>query len=172
MPFVFLIVGLMLIVIGARNQQGNAVTLLQSEFTGTNSFVEWLIAALIIGGLGYIKPLKPVSDAFLGLMILVMIIANQNSGGLFAQFEAALQNTSPTPDPPSSSATQTSAVGTTAGTTGLNTVMPQSLTQWAQSFQSSITNSFPASSGATVDYGSDLGGIFAATPATDDNYDT
>jgi len=120
MPFAFLIVGLMLLVIGVRNQTSTAITLLQKEFTGSGSFIQWFIAIFIIGAIGYWKPAKGFSDAFMGLIILVMIIANENSNGLFAAFEQAMQNTTASPATPSSTAaaTASTATGATATPTG------------------------------------------------------
>lgn len=95
MPFAFLIIGLMLVVIGARNQTAQAATLLQSEFTGSNSFIQWFLAIMILGAIGYYRPLKPVADGLLGLVILAMVLARGNpnapGGGLFAQLEADIQ---------------------------------------------------------------------------------
>ena len=101
MPFVFLIVGVMLITIGARNQSANAIQLLQSEFTGSNSYIQWFIAVMVLGLIGYYKPVKPLADGLIGLVILVMILNDQTKSNLFGAFETALQNTTPTPAPAS-----------------------------------------------------------------------
>jgi hypothetical protein len=41
------------------------------------------LALFLIGALGYYKPMKPLSNAFLGLVILVLFISNR---GFFAKF--------------------------------------------------------------------------------------
>jgi hypothetical protein len=113
MPFVFLIIAVMFIVIGMRNQGANAVVLLKSEFTGTNSFVPWIIALGILGAIGYWSPAKKVADAFLGLVMLVMVISNETKGqggGLFAQLQAALTGTTPDASP--------AVAGVTGGSSG------------------------------------------------------
>jgi hypothetical protein len=119
MPFAFLIIGLMLIVIGARGNAGAAGSLLQSEFTGQNSFLNFLIAIMVLGMIGYYKPLKPVADGLIGLVILVIVIANQNSGGLFAAFENAVLGATPiSPAPSTASGMTVPANPTPAQATG------------------------------------------------------
>lgn len=55
------------------------------------SFGVWLLAIVIIGAVGYIPGLKPVSWAFLVLVIVVMFLtnnkANSPGGGFIAQVE-------------------------------------------------------------------------------------
>lgn len=118
MPFVFTIIAILFIVIGARGQSSNAIALLKSEFTGSGSFIQFLIAILIVGFIGYIKPLKLVSDGFLLLILISMFLADK--GRVFSQFETDLQNTPPTPSPAqaaSSSAGSSSGGSSSAGTT-------------------------------------------------------
>jgi hypothetical protein len=95
MPFVFLIVGLMILVIGVRGQSNTAIKLLQSEFTGANSFIQWFLAIMILGLVGYYKPIKPLSDGLIGLVILAMILNEQSQNNIFGALEQAFQNTTP-----------------------------------------------------------------------------
>lgn len=84
MPFIVVLVGLVLIVSGARNKQNDLYNLLKSDLTGgKGSFLPWLLALFVVGGLGYIRPLKPISDAFLLLIVIVLILSN---GGFFQKF--------------------------------------------------------------------------------------
>jgi len=83
MPFVLLVVGLALVVSAARNTQGQLTSLIKADLTGPDSFVPWIVALAIIGGLGYVKPIKPITDAFLVLVIIVLFLSN---GGFFAKF--------------------------------------------------------------------------------------
>jgi hypothetical protein len=55
-----------------------------------NNFIYWGIALFIIGAAGYYKPLKPLSNAFLGLVILVLFISNR---GFFARFMEQIKST-------------------------------------------------------------------------------
>lgn len=64
--------------------------LLKDDFTGKNNFVYWVLSILIVGAIGYIKPLQPVSRAFMLLIIIVLFLTNK---GVFAQFNEALAGT-------------------------------------------------------------------------------
>jgi hypothetical protein len=137
--FAFLIVGLMMLVIGVRNQTAAAVQLLEKEFAGPTSFVPWLLSLGVVGAVGYWKPAKPFSDGILGLIILVMILDNENNGGLFAKFQQALSGTTPiAPPQTTNSGGATSSVTASGGSTSavaigplssLSSVLQQSATQ-------------------------------------------
>jgi hypothetical protein len=95
MPFVLVIVGLFLLIAAIRNQQGALFTLLKNDFTGQQNFIAWFLAIFLIGALGYIPKLKPLSIAFLILVILVLFISKDNpsnpgSGGFFQKFLAQI----------------------------------------------------------------------------------
>lgn len=80
MPFFLLFVGIIFMVTAIRGTQGELFTLLKDDFAGTNNFFVWVMAIVIIVLAGNIKAFKPVSDAFLGLVILVIIVANYGRG--------------------------------------------------------------------------------------------
>lgn len=83
MAFVLIIFGIAFILAGYH---GNAKKLFQKiggEFTGTPSFGKWTLAILAIGGIGYIKPLKKISDVFIVLVLVVLFLHNQ---GFFYKF--------------------------------------------------------------------------------------
>lgn len=90
MPFVFLIIGLLLLVVAIQGTQGQAFALLKGEFTGSNSFVVFASAIAILGALAFIKPIRPIAMGMIGLVILGMILANK--GGFFSQLNNALRN--------------------------------------------------------------------------------
>jgi hypothetical protein len=90
MPFVLLALGILFFIVSLQGTQGSLFSLLKSEFVGTNSFVVWAAAFVIIGLLGYIKPIRPITHAFLVLMLLVLILTNGT--GFFSQFNAALKS--------------------------------------------------------------------------------
>jgi hypothetical protein len=74
---------------GTTSQFGS---LLYSDFVSTNgqkSFLYWIVAITVIGGLGYIKSIRPLANAFLALLILVLFLSNK---GVFAQFNSALNS--------------------------------------------------------------------------------
>lgn len=91
MPFALLFVGILLVVSGVRGKQDDLFKLLKSDFTGdgtfSHSFVAWLVAIGVIGGLGYFKAIRPIANAFLVLVILVLFLSNK---GFFSQFSQQL----------------------------------------------------------------------------------
>jgi hypothetical protein len=86
MPFVFIIVGLVFLVTAIRGTQSDMLGLVKSEFVGKNSFIPWASAILILGALGYVKTIRPVTDGMIMLVVLAMVLANK--GG----FASALNN--------------------------------------------------------------------------------
>lgn len=80
MGFIVIIIGLLLSIAAARGKHRELGELVKGDFTGPNNFFAWVVAILVIGGLGYIKSLKPLTDAFLVLLILVLFLSN---GGFF-----------------------------------------------------------------------------------------
>lgn len=137
MPFVFAFFAIALLAIGVRGQANNASKLLADEFTGSNSFIQWFLAIMILGLLGYYKPIRAVADAMLGLVIvaIVLVKANPNAagGGFFAQLEAAFQNTTALPNNPVAGSSTVSAVsgadnsGGTSSVVGNGAVVPQAI---------------------------------------------
>jgi hypothetical protein len=98
MPFVLIVAGSVLLVAGVRGTHQTLYTLIRSDFTGPANVIYWFIAILIIGAVGYIPRLKPVSDAFLVLVILVLFLkrGNPTSGGFFQKFSQAINTTQDT----------------------------------------------------------------------------
>lgn len=87
MPLFLLIIGVLFLVAAIRGNQNELIELLKDDFSGKDNFILWVMAIIIIVALGNIKTIKPVSDAFLGLVILVIIVANYRRGGdLFSSF--------------------------------------------------------------------------------------
>jgi hypothetical protein len=97
MPFALLIVGVFLVIAGVRNTQDVLFDLVKADFIGTDNFIFWFLAIVAIGALGYIPRLKPLSTAFLGLVIVVLFLKEGNAsgtgGGFFNQFLKAIQGT-------------------------------------------------------------------------------
>ncbi len=90
MPFVFLIVGIVLLIVAVRGTHSQFFSLLKSEFTGSNNFLVWVMAIAILGALGFIKPIRPIALGMMGLVFLVMIL--KNGGGFFSQFNQQIAN--------------------------------------------------------------------------------
>lgn len=99
MPFALLIIGLLMIITGARDTHRCFAAELQSDFTGppNQNFIWWVAALGGIGAIGYIHPsLRGVSNMLLALVLIVMVIAQHKSdpsgGGFFGRFVKALEN--------------------------------------------------------------------------------
>lgn len=88
MPILFGLFGIILIVSGVRGTvaSGNPslTSLIQADFQGTDPFWKWMLAILLIGSVGYIPNLRPLSRAFMGLVIVVFLLSNK---GLFTQLQ-------------------------------------------------------------------------------------
>lgn len=89
MPFAFLVVGAVLVVAGVRGTDDDLLTLLKGDFTGSPNFLSWLLAILLVGAFGYIEPLKPVSRAFLFLILVVLFFKSDT--GFFPQLTKFLK---------------------------------------------------------------------------------
>lgn len=83
MPFVLLIFGIAFVMAGYHGNASQLFNKIGSEFVGTPSFGRWALAILVIGSLGFIRPLKPISNAFLILVLIVLFLSNR---GFFASF--------------------------------------------------------------------------------------
>ena len=119
MPFALLIIGLVLLIASVRNTTSGPnglFALVQGEFTGPNNFLYWMTAILVIGFIGYVPKLKPLSTAFLGLVVVVLFLSKGvipgGAGGFFQQFTQGLASTN------SQAAATPAAPATGAATTG------------------------------------------------------
>ena len=90
MPFALLFIGIIFLTAAVRNKQDLLFDTLKDDFTGPNNFFYWGIAIFIIGAAGYYKPLKPLSTAFMTLVILVLFLSNK---GFFQKFMETLNAT-------------------------------------------------------------------------------
>ncbi len=94
MPFCLLFFGVLFLVAGVRGRTQQLNSLLVEDFTGKNNFLYWVIAILLIGSVGYLPRVKPISDSFLLLVVLVLLLHTGNpkgeGGGFFEEFTKAL----------------------------------------------------------------------------------
>jgi hypothetical protein len=95
MPFALVVVGLIMIVVGVRGTQKEFGAQLASDFTGDGNFIWWLASLGAVGAVGYVPQLRQFSIAFMTLIIIAMLIAQQKaggaSGGFFEKLSQALQ---------------------------------------------------------------------------------
>lgn len=87
MPFALLFVGAVLLVAAVRGQTTQLFGLVKNDFTGKDNYMYWMASILIIGALGYFKPIAPLSRAFMGLLVIVLVLTN---GGLFSKLNQQL----------------------------------------------------------------------------------
>lgn len=97
MPLALILLGVLFLTAAVRGDKCNGqqcsdllFNTLKSDFTGPDNFIYWGIALFIIGGVGYYKPLKPLSNAFLCLIVLVLLISDR---GFFQKFMQQIQTT-------------------------------------------------------------------------------
>lgn len=91
MPFVLIGTGVLLIITGVKGNPTQLYTLLQGDFTGKNNFLYWMLSILLIGFLGYIEKLQPLSRAFMFLVIVVLFLHNE---GFLTKFQQQVFGTS------------------------------------------------------------------------------
>lgn len=87
MPFALILLGLLLIVTGARNTYAQFGAQVVTDATGPRGFLVWMVALVALGLLGYIRDLREFSHYFMALILLAMILSNR---GFFQQFSEAL----------------------------------------------------------------------------------
>jgi predicted lipid-binding transport protein (Tim44 family) len=156
MPFVLIFVGLLLVIAGVRQQEGQLLSLFQADFTGngslSGSYFGWLIAIGVLGGLGYIKAIRPLANAFMALVILILFLSNK---GFFSQFNQAISQAASTPP---ASTTSTSTSNTTAST-GQSSSNPLSSIMSLFGGGASGANSAASAVDAGADSSDDLGAL-------------
>lgn len=77
MPFVFLFLGSIMLVIGVRGTQREFGELVADLFTGPNNLTFWALAIISVGALGYARPLRGLSIAFMALILVSLIVGNR-----------------------------------------------------------------------------------------------
>lgn len=97
MPLALLLLGVLFLTAAVRGNKCNGqqcsdvlFQTIKDDFTGPNNFIYWGISLFIIGAAGYYKPLKPLSNAFLFLVIMVLFLSNR---GFFVKFMEQIGST-------------------------------------------------------------------------------
>jgi hypothetical protein len=90
MPIALLIIGILFLTAAVRGTQQELFDTLRDDFTGPNNFIYWGLAFFIIGAIGYWKPAKPLSNAFMGLVVVVLFLSNR---GFFNRFMEQIGST-------------------------------------------------------------------------------
>jgi hypothetical protein len=93
MPFAFALTGLVLLIAGVRGTSDDLLKLVAGDVTGDNSFIYWILAIAVLGALGYVDTLRPLSRGLLLLVLVVLVLTEgkkTGSGGLFQKFTQAV----------------------------------------------------------------------------------
>jgi hypothetical protein len=103
-----------------RDQQQAFAALVAGDFSGPGNFLYWIVALAIVGAIGYLPKAKPISNLFIVLILLVLILNRGNpktgaGGGVFQQLQAALG----TSKQPSAAAIASGAANLVSTATGL-----------------------------------------------------
>jgi hypothetical protein len=85
--FALIIIGLFMLITGVRGTHGELAALLKDDFTGENNYLKWVLAMLVVGSLGYIRPIRPVANGILALVIMTLFLSNK---GFFAKLTEQL----------------------------------------------------------------------------------
>lgn len=116
MPFALTTIGILFIVVGFQDTYKAFFTQVESDFSGSDSFIYWFVSIGIVGSLGYIPELKTFSRASMALILIVMFIANK--GGVFAQFNQQITAGSTAAVNPIGDAVQGTSSGSTSSSSG------------------------------------------------------
>lgn len=88
MPFALVIVGLLMVVTGAKGTHAALGQELRADFTGEGNFLYWLLALGIIGAVGVIPGMQNFSRLFMTLAIVSMVLKNK---GAFDKLKEAIE---------------------------------------------------------------------------------
>jgi hypothetical protein len=92
MAWGFLFIGALFLIAAWKNKHKDLFALLRDDFTGEGNFFYWTLAIMALIALGSFKPIRPISDAFLGLLLLVIIIAPYRQGrDLFSELRSQIK---------------------------------------------------------------------------------
>jgi hypothetical protein len=83
-----LVLGIMLMASGLKGTEHKLGQQITNDLLGTDGFIGWIAAFGAIGAIGYIPKLEQPSRYLMALMLVVIVLRN---GGVFQQFQAALQ---------------------------------------------------------------------------------
>lgn len=121
MPYALLIIGAVMLVAGIRNTYADLWNLVRNDFTSQGGFISWVAAIAIVGAMGYVPKLKPLSVAFMTLLLVVLIVSN---GGVFAKLQQFIQSgvggrgapaITPTPQQPGTTITPLDQINSNLG---------------------------------------------------------
>jgi len=88
MPYALIAIGVAMVVTGVQNTYAALGAQLQSDGV---AFLKWGVAIGMVGAAGYVQDLRQLSRAFLGLILISMILSNSKTGaGFFGNLKNAI----------------------------------------------------------------------------------
>ncbi len=118
MVIALLIVGILLTTAGIRGTEGKLATQFASDMTGTDGFIVWLGALVLIGLVGFIPGLQRPSRYLIALVVLVIVLRN---GGVFQNFVTAIAQVDATGPVPSQVASAPAAANSNTAANAIST---------------------------------------------------
>ncbi len=109
----FTLIGLVLIITGARDTYAAFGNQLRADFTGPGNFTFWIASIALVGALGYVPQLRTFSHYFMALILLALLLSHQ---GFFSKLSAALATGPVTPSPPTNGTATGPTLPTPLGT--------------------------------------------------------
>jgi hypothetical protein len=109
MPLAIVLIGILLVSVGVKGTQKELGAQFQKDLLGSQGFLIWFAALLIVGLLGTIKPIQQPARYLLALILIVILLRNN---GVFTQAVNAIgtvENTGFATAQPLPSDTQTSS---------------------------------------------------------------
>jgi hypothetical protein len=80
--------GILLVVASVRDKQGDLVNLVQGDLLGEGGFLQWFVALVLLGAIGFIPRLKPFSVALMALVLIAIFL--RKGTGFFDQLQKAV----------------------------------------------------------------------------------
>jgi hypothetical protein len=137
MPIVIIVIGIVLIFAAINNKLEQLSQLLQDEWSPSESgvvgFPVWLGAISVVAVIGYVKELKPISNAFMVLIFVVLFLVGGQGGSFFKNLFAAFQNKNLANSQASNA--QTGAVNSSIPTLGAGSSLQQVISSFSPSLE-------------------------------------
>jgi hypothetical protein len=79
--------GVLFLAAAVRSSQDDLYGLLKKDLTGSNNFLQWVLALALVGALGFIPKFKPFSVSLLALILVAIFL--RKGTGFFDQLSSA-----------------------------------------------------------------------------------
>lgn len=78
MPLALFVFGVLFLVAAVRGKQKDLYSVLKDDFTGRNNFFFWAGSIWLIAAVGYVRELRALSNAFLVLVVLILLLSHRD----------------------------------------------------------------------------------------------